>query len=58
VAILWLIEQDEARLWQVPAEKAALDKAEIPILVLTRRRWDAADGTSDEIAQFLERQGV
>jgi len=54
VAILWLIEQDEARLWRVPAEKAALDKAKIPTLVLTRRRWDAADGTAEEIARFLE----
>ena len=54
VAILWLIEQDEARLWRVPAEKAALDKAEIPTLVLTRRRWDATDGVTEEIALFLK----
>jgi hypothetical protein len=54
VAILWLIEQDEARLWRVPAEKAALDNAKIPTLVLTRRRWDAADGTAEEIARFLK----
>jgi 2-hydroxyglutaryl-CoA dehydratase, D-component len=54
VVVLWLIEQDEARLWQVPAEKAALDEATIPTLVLARRRWDAADGTAEDIAQFLE----
>ena len=51
--ILWLIEQDEARLWQVPGQQAALEAAKVPALVLTRRRWDAADGTADEIADFV-----
>lgn len=56
--ILWLIEQDEARLWRVPEEKAALEEAQIPTLILTRRRWDAADGTADEVAQFLKERNA
>lgn len=56
--ILWLIEQDEARLWRVPEEKAALEEAQIPSLILTRRRWDAADGTVDEVAQFLKERNA
>jgi hypothetical protein len=55
--IVWLIEEEEALIWNVPQQRAALAAQEIPALFMTRRRWDAADGAAEEIAQFLERLG-
>jgi len=52
--ILWLIEQDEALTWSVPGQMRALSEAGIPVLLATRRRWDARDGIADEIAAFLD----
>lgn len=51
--ILWLIEEDEAPAWHVPAQRAALGAADLSCLVMTRRRWDAADGAADEIGAWL-----
>jgi hypothetical protein len=51
--ILWLIEEDEAPAWHVPAQRAALGAAGLSCLVMTRRRWDAADGAADEIGAWL-----
>jgi hypothetical protein len=51
--ILWLIEEDEALPWGIPAQRAALSAAGIPALIATRRRWDARDGIAEEIAEFL-----
>jgi len=56
--LLWLIEEDEALTWSVPAERAALDAVEMPVLVATRRRWDASDGIAEEFSGFLEGLGV
>lgn len=53
--VLWRIEEDEAQTWQLPAQRRALDAADIPALVLTRRDWAANDGAQAEIAAFLER---
>ncbi len=50
--ISWLIEEDETSAWQAPATAAALAAARIPVLSLTRRRWDARDGTLEAIAAF------
>jgi len=52
-AILWQIEEDEAQAWHLPAQRAALDSAGLPSLVLTRRDWLARDGAGEEIAEFL-----
>lgn len=51
--VLWLVEQEEALVWHVPAQKRALDAAGIPALVMTRRRWDGNDGAASEIAEFI-----
>ena len=51
--VLWQIEEDEAQAWHLPAQRAALDKAGVPALVLTRRDWLARDGAAEEIAAFL-----
>lgn len=52
-AILWYIEEDEALVWHLPAQRAALEAEGIPVLILTRRDWRATDGVGDEIAAFL-----
>ncbi len=51
-ALIWLIEEDEASAWQLPAMTAALAAARVPLLTMTRRRWDARDGTLEEIEAF------
>jgi benzoyl-CoA reductase/2-hydroxyglutaryl-CoA dehydratase subunit BcrC/BadD/HgdB len=55
--IQWLIEQEEALVWDVPAQKNALAAAGIPTLSLVRRRWDASDGAMDEIISFTKSLG-
>ncbi len=52
--ILWRVEEDEDQGWHLPAERAAIDAAGIPGLVLTRRDWLARDGAIDEITEFLK----
>lgn len=55
--ILWLLEEEEALPWHVPAQLAALEQAGIPCCALLRRRWDGKDGAADEIAAFVEGLG-
>lgn len=55
--IQWLIEQEEALVWDVPAQKSALAAAGIPTLSMVRRCWDASDGTIDEIISFTKSLG-
>jgi hypothetical protein len=52
--VLWLIEQEESIVWHVPAQVAALKGAGLPVLILSRRRWDGADGAGEEMASWLE----
>ena len=52
--VLWLTEEDEAPAWHLAHQRTALTAAGIPLLVLTRRRWDAADGAAREIWHFLQ----
>lgn len=52
--VLWLTEEEEGRVWHVPAQRAALAAAGLPALVMTRRRWDCGDGAGEEIVAFLE----
>jgi hypothetical protein len=51
--ILWLVAEEEALVWHVPAQRSALAEAGIPALVLANRRADGGDGADEEIAQFL-----
>ena len=53
-AILWYAEEDEAEVWNLPAQRDALAQAGVPTLILTRRSWRADDGVAGEIAQFLQ----
>lgn len=50
--ISWLIEEDEASAWQLPALTTALAAARIPLLSMTRRHWNGEDGALEEIAGF------
>lgn len=51
--ILWLIEQEESIVWHIPPQVAAMKQAGIPMLVLTRRRWDGNDGLAVEVGAWL-----
>jgi hypothetical protein len=55
--ILWLVAEEEALVWHVPAQRAALAEAGIPALILANRRADAGDGAGDEIVHFVARTG-
>lgn len=52
--ILWLVEEDEAAVWDLPAAQAAFREAGVPVLTLSRRRWDASDGALNDIGRFVE----
>jgi hypothetical protein len=52
-AVLWFAEEDEVEVWNLPAQRRALDAEGVPVLVLTRRDWRANDGAAEEIAAFL-----
>ncbi len=51
--IFWLLEQEEALAWDLPAQLRALEGATIPSLRLLHRRWNADDGALDEIREFI-----
>ena len=52
--VLWRIEEDEAQVWHLPAERRMLDESGVPHLVLTRADWFARDGAPEQITQFLK----
>ena len=52
--LLWLVAEEEALVWHVPRQRRLLEANGIPVLALTVRRWDAADGAAEEIARFIE----
>jgi hypothetical protein len=51
--IIWLIEQEDALIWDLPAQLSALAAAGIAALPLVRRCWDGSDGALSEIAAFM-----
>jgi hypothetical protein len=53
--ILWLIEEDEALVWDAPGMQQRLSAAGIPVLTLTRRRWDLCDDALQLIGEFTAR---
>ena len=50
-AIVWLVEQEEALVWDLPMQLKALSAVRVPALALHRRRWDGTDSLAD-IAAF------
>jgi hypothetical protein len=57
-AILWLIDQDEALAWDVPAVQQTMAALNRPLLCLTRRQWGADDGAAAEIIRFVAQLGL
>jgi hypothetical protein len=53
-AVLWYAEEDEARVWNLPAIRTALVAADVPFCTLTRRDWAARDGAPEEILSWLK----
>jgi len=51
--IIWVLEQEEAMIWDVPAQTQALQSTGVPVLSLVRRRWDGSDAR-DEIRNFTQ----
>jgi hypothetical protein len=51
--IIWLLDQEDALIWDLPAQLSSLAAVGIAALPLVRRRWDGADGAPDEIASFV-----
>ena len=52
--IIWMIEEEEALGWDLPAQQRALAELSIPTLILTRRKWDGSDGSAEEMVAFVE----
>ena len=50
--VLWLTREEESLAWHVPAQRRALQEANVPALVLTARNWLADDGALGEITGF------
>lgn len=50
--VLWLIEQDEGIVWEVPRQLERLRRAGIPVLSLTRQAWDADAACLDAVQRF------
>jgi hypothetical protein len=55
--INWLLEEEDALTWDLPAQTAALAAAGIAFLPLSRRRWEAGDGAREEIEHFTRALG-
>lgn len=52
-AILWFAEEDEAEIWNLPAQQDLLAQRGIPTLVITRASWRCNDGVAGKINAFL-----
>jgi hypothetical protein len=52
--LIWMIEEDETLVWEIPAQARALERAGIPTLLLTRQVWDAGADTLERIARFAD----
>ncbi len=51
--IFWMLEQEEALAWDLPAQSRALESAALPSLQLVHRRWNADDDALDQIRDFI-----
>ncbi|HEY8539256.1 MAG TPA: 2-hydroxyacyl-CoA dehydratase family protein [Steroidobacteraceae bacterium] len=50
--ILWLVEEDEGIVWEVPRQLQRLRRAGLPVLSLVRQRWSADASVLDRIKAF------
>jgi hypothetical protein len=56
--IFWLIEEEEALVWELPAQVRALTASGVPSLVLTRQRWSAGPEVLAQVADFVRTLAV
>jgi hypothetical protein len=56
--IFWLLEEEEAAIWDFPAQQRQLREHGIPMLALTRCRWDTSDGALDSVRAFTLKHGA
>jgi benzoyl-CoA reductase/2-hydroxyglutaryl-CoA dehydratase subunit BcrC/BadD/HgdB len=56
--IIWLLEEEDALIWDLPAEMSALRASGVATLRLVRRRWDFSDGALEEVKSFTRGLGV
>ena len=52
--VLWLTEEDEGIVWEVPHQVERLRRAGIAVLALTRQSWDADEAVLARIAKFAQ----
>jgi benzoyl-CoA reductase/2-hydroxyglutaryl-CoA dehydratase subunit BcrC/BadD/HgdB len=55
--IIWLLKEEDALIWDLPAQAKALAAAGIASLALVRRRWDGSDGALEAITAFCRGLG-
>jgi benzoyl-CoA reductase/2-hydroxyglutaryl-CoA dehydratase subunit BcrC/BadD/HgdB len=55
--VTWMVQEEEALVWELPGQLRALADARIPVLVLTHQKWAAGADTCAEIARFLQPLG-
>ena len=53
--VLWLIEEDEGIVWEVPRQIERLRAAGIDVLALTRQSWNADSSVLRRICEFAQR---
>ena len=53
--VLWLIEEDEGIVWEVPRQTERLRAAGIDVLALTRQSWNADSSVLRRICEFAQR---
>ncbi|HVF17281.1 MAG TPA: 2-hydroxyacyl-CoA dehydratase family protein, partial [Steroidobacteraceae bacterium] len=56
--VLWLIEEDEGIVWEVPRQIERLRAAGIDALALTRQSWDADASVLTRISEFAQSVGT
>ena len=56
--VFWLIEQEEALVWDLPLQQRGLHQLSIPSLTLTRCAWQADAGVLEAVRSFAERLGA
>jgi hypothetical protein len=55
--VIWMIEEDSMLGWELPDQLAALKRAGLPVLALTRQKWEADAGALQSIENFCASLG-
>jgi hypothetical protein len=55
--VIWMIEEESSLGWTLPDQLAALKRADLPSLALTRQNWAAEAGALQTLEDFCARLG-